>query len=398
MNNELETIESLVADLRAAPDRYPDSAALARAFHLAPEELHRLSIVHYHLSPDELLLRARLAATKPLLADDRDSLRTIARSVGFPSVSALRQAFLTHNGLTPDAYRALDDTRSFRLQLPPDFSIDYFRRYLSRDPYCATSRFEGDTYRFAHPFPDGPLRIALKMSRTTGSVTLSRSTPHIRQAHAIVTRLLGLKQNTAAWAAHAEHHGFASLLAAAPGLRIPQTPDVYTGLLWTIMGQQINLAFACRLQQRLVHLTGVPAGDNLYAAPTPEAVAALDPAVLAPLQFTRSKADYLTSLSRLIASGQLDLEALRTCSATRAERILLAQRGLGRWSVNYLMLRALGFADCLPLGDTGVTSSLYGYFHTPARPGPEETITLMEPFRPFRSLATAHLWQWKPAP
>src|SRR5205085_7895005 len=59
------------------------------------------------------------------------------------------------------------------------------------------------------------------------------------------------------------------------------------------------------------------------APPTPAAVAALEPADLIPLQFSRQKADYVIATARLVASGALDLEALRTMSATRAERTLL---------------------------------------------------------------------------
>ena len=86
-------------------------------------------------------------------------------------------------------------------------------------------------------------------------------------------------------------------------------------------------------------------------------------------------------------------------SATRAERTLLAVRGLGPWSVNYLMMRALGFADCVPLGDTGLTSGLQALFALEERPDADATRKLMTVFSPHRSLATAHLWQFhKPLP
>jgi len=86
-------------------------------------------------------------------------------------------------------------------------------------------------------------------------------------------------------------------------------------------------------------------------------------------------------------------------SATRAERTLLEVRGLGPWSVNYLMMRSLGFADCVPLGDTGVTSGLQALLSLEERPDIDATRRLMAVFSPYRSLATAHLWQFgKPAP
>jgi AraC family transcriptional regulator of adaptative response / DNA-3-methyladenine glycosylase II len=81
-------------------------------------------------------------------------------------------------------------------------------------------------------------------------------------------------------------------------------------------------------------------------------------------------------------------------SATRAERTLLDIRGLGPWSVNYLMMRALGFPDCVPLGDTGVTSGLQAALKLDDRPDMDATRRLMSVFSPYRSLATAHLWQF----
>jgi AraC family transcriptional regulator of adaptative response / DNA-3-methyladenine glycosylase II len=100
------------------------------------------------------------------------------------------------------------------------------------------------------------------------------------------------------------------------------------------------------------------------------------------------------STARLVAAGQLDLDALRTMSATRVEGTLLAIRGLGPWSVNYLMMRALGFPDCVPLGDTGVTSGLQAVLKLEQRPDVAATRRLMAMFAPYRSLATAHLWQF----
>jgi AraC family transcriptional regulator of adaptative response / DNA-3-methyladenine glycosylase II len=90
---------------------------------------------------------------------------------------------------------------------------------------------------------------------------------------------------------------------------------------------------------------------------------------------------------------------LRLQSATRVERALLGVRGLGPWSVNYIMMRSLGFADCVPLGDTGVTSGLRALLRLEERPDSDATRRLMSVFSPFRSLATAHIWQFgKPDP
>ena len=87
------------------------------------------------------------------------------------------------------------------------------------------------------------------------------------------------------------------------------------------------------------------------------------------------------------------LEELEQRSATHVEKTLLGVRGLGPWSVNYLMMRAFGFADCLPIGDTGITSALQRYFSLEERPDAAKTKELLAPFSPHRSLACLHLWQ-----
>jgi AraC family transcriptional regulator of adaptative response / DNA-3-methyladenine glycosylase II len=99
-----------------------------------------------------------------------------------------------------------------------------------------------------------------------------------------------------------------------------------------------------------------------------------------------------------MVTGGLDLAALHTMSATRVERTLREVRGFGPWSVNYVMMRALGLPDCLPLGDTGLTTGLQALFQLEERPDADATRRLMAVFSPYRSLATAHLWQFNQPP
>ncbi|MBC8040009.1 MAG: DNA-3-methyladenine glycosylase 2 family protein, partial [Opitutaceae bacterium] len=267
------------------------------------------------------------------------------------------------------------------------------KRALARDVQSLTERLDGNTYTTVVRLGQNqsPALLRLHLSPALIRVDISEHAP---EAHAHVIALLGLDQDAAAFTRLARKLGLARLVAGRPELRITQTPSVFDGLLWAIIGQQINLPFAFQLRRRLIELTSQPFAENLLAPPTPAAVAALSYNDLKPLQFSRSKAAYVIDTTRLIASGQLDLDVLRTMSATRAERTLLAIRGLGPWSVNYLMMRSLGFADCVPLGDTGVTSGLHSLLKLDKRPDIEATKRLMSVFSPHRSLATAHLWQF----
>ncbi len=388
----LETIETVVAEVRARPADFADARAVVRRSGFGVTRAFELFRQHYHTTPADLLQRARLTHAKAQLLASHTPLAEIAFAAGFESLSAFHENFSSHNGLTPAAYRDLRDAKEFTITLPQGYLLPYLRRALSRDVHSINERLVGDTYTAAVQLSDGPALLTLQLSPESVHAALSRGSAV--ETHAIVIGLLGLDQDAAAFARLAKKLGLARLVASRTELRISQTPSIFDGLLWAIIGQQINLPFACQLKRRLIELTGTPMPGGLIAPPTPTAVAALEPAALLPLQFSRQKADYVIATARLIASGQLNLDALRTMSATRAERTLLAVRGLGPWSVNYLLMRALSFADCLPLGDTGVTSGLQALLKLDPRPDNDATRRHMAVFSPYRSLATAHLWQF----
>jgi AraC family transcriptional regulator of adaptative response / DNA-3-methyladenine glycosylase II len=393
----LADIETLVGEVRAAPQTFADARAVVRRSGFGATRVFELFRQHYHTTPADLLLRARIDAAKARLRESEAGLASIAAEVGFESLSVFHEHFRRLNGLTPAAYRELRGAKSFRIALPEGYSLGYLRRALSRDAHSVTERLDGHRYAAAVRLGTGPALLSL----TLGSAAIEAGIDggDAFAAHALVVGLIGLEQDAAAFARLARKLGLARLVAGRAELRLAQTPSVFDGLLWAIVGQQINLPFACLLKRRLIERTGTPLADGLIAPPTPAAVAALDPAELWPLQFSRQKSDYVVATSRLIAEGQLDLDALRAMSATRAERTLLAVRGLGPWSVNYVMMRALGFADCVPLGDTGVTSGLHSALQLDERPDIDATRRLMAIFAPYRSLATAHLWQFdKPIP
>jgi AraC family transcriptional regulator of adaptative response / DNA-3-methyladenine glycosylase II len=286
----------------------------------------------------------------------------------------------------------LRSTRSFELALPRGYPLPYLRRALGRDPQSLTERLKDDVYTTAVNFPGGPALLTLRLSLR--SVQVETSSADSIDPHQVAVALLGLEQDAAAFARLARRLGLARLVSGREDLRICQITSVFEGLTWSLIGQQINFPFACLLKRRLVERAGTPLGDGLYAPPDPQAVAALSQQDLFKLQFSRNKADYLLRLAWLIVEGKLDLNAFRDSSATRVQRTLLSLHGFGPWSVNYVMMRSFGFLDCVPLGDTGVSSGLQSLLQLEERPGLEAVRRLMAVFSPFRSLATAHLWQF----
>ncbi len=408
----LEDMESLVREIRTNPAGFADVSAIVQRSGFGSTRLFELFRQHFHATPAELLVKARIEAAKQrLLAAGKANpksrvsdlpLLDVAHESGFDSVSVFHEHFRRLTGLTPAEYRSLAGRPSgFRILLPADYPLPYLRRALSRDPHSLTERLSGHHYSTVIRLSSGSaamVRATLEPNAIDVTFTAASDADSVAvEIHAVMAGLLGLEQDAGAFARLARRLGLARLVAGRSELRISQTPSVFDGLLWSIIGQQISFPFACMLKRRLVEHTSkpIPDAEGLYAPPTPAAVAALSPDSLLPLQFSRQKADYVVSIARRIVEGQLDLDALKISSATRVERSLLEIRGLGPWSVNYVMMRSLGLADCVPLGDTGVTSGLQALLKLEERPDVDATGRLMMVFSPYRSLATTHLWQFK---
>jgi 3-methyladenine DNA glycosylase/8-oxoguanine DNA glycosylase len=287
---------------------------------------------------------------------------------------------------------------SFRLALPRSYPIARTLEYLGRDAGSLTVRVEGRSFALGLWIDGTPAALRADLAAGAARATLEarRALPPDAESRARghLSRLLGLHRDPRPFERHVSASpALAPLIAGRRGLRIPQTPDPFDGLTWVILGQQINLAFAFTLRRRLVERAGTRAPGGLFAPPTAEKVANLEVEDLARVQFSRRKAEYLIGAARRIVAGELDLNRLGAAPAGAVEAELLAVRGLGPWSVHYLMMRAFGFEDCVPAGDAGLVRGLMKFFRLPERPRPAATVELMRPFAPYRSWATFHLWQ-----
>jgi 3-methyladenine DNA glycosylase/8-oxoguanine DNA glycosylase len=295
----------------------------------------------------------------------------------------------------------------FIVPLPANYLRWVPLKLLSRDPDSLSERVRGHSaVKALHlPTADGPVPIALQIEwreaealcRVESPVTLDLSA--VRAAEAMARRIIGVHSDPTAFESHVETaqppagmNGIrlSDVIGGRRGLRIAQYADIFEGVAWAIIGQQITLSFAYKLRRVVVQRCGTPLSGGLIAQPTAAAVAALDYADLTAHQFSRRKAEYLIDTARLITNRALILDP--AIPAPEMESRLLAVRGLGPWSTNYLMMRAMAYPDCVPLGDTGLSTALQRFYKLDHRPKAAETGNLMQPFAPFRSLATYHLW------
>ncbi len=286
-------------------------------------------------------------------------------------------------------YRAMDAARGFLLELPAGYREDEILAYLGRDPESLSEKRIGRRAWKAVLVEDVPTIIEIELGTSTAVVHAHANKSISRLGQAVIHRaalhMLGLVGDVAAF-----EKAHPKLTKPRRGLRISMIPSVYDALCWAIVGQQINLKFACTLRRRLIAAAGTPIED-MRVHPSPAAVANLDSAVLTSQQFSRSKARYLRDVAETIVNGKLDIENLRNLTAEDAQAALLEQRGVGMWTARYVLLR-IGFPDAAPIGDSAIATALERLHGLAKRPDAAGTEELMARYAPHRSLASMHLW------
>ncbi|GIX47561.1 MAG: hypothetical protein KatS3mg131_1772 [Candidatus Tectimicrobiota bacterium] len=143
------------------------------------------------------------------------------------------------------------------------------------------------------------------------------------------------------------------------GVRPVLQSDPFAALVRAITAQQVNLRWAHTVRRRLAEAFGTRhrLGPFYVYSLEPERLARADPAALRALQLTQRKAEAIIALAQAVASGALDLDALRQRSDAEVVACLTAQRGLGRWSAEWFLARTLG-RPCVVAGDLGVRKAV----------------------------------------
>lgn len=187
----------------------------------------------------------------------------------------------------------------------------------------------------------------------------------------------------------------ASICEKFYGLRMIGMPDLFESLIWSIIGQQINLNFAYSLKERLVHTFGQKIIHNeisFYALPTPERLAILNIEDFQPLQFSRSKAQYILNVSREFAKGNLSQEALKKLSFEEVKERLIKIKGIGNWTANYSMMKSMKNYDAFPVEDVGLHNAVKTQYGLTAKPSISELNQMAEKWKGWRGYATFYFW------
>ena len=164
--------------------------------------------------------------------------------------------------------------------------------------------------------------------------------------------------------------------------------EPYEALVRAIAHQQIHGRAAEAILGRMLSLH--PGG----AFPRPEWLLSADAAVLRGCGFSGAKIAAIHDIARGALGGAVPSrgQAARLSDEALVER-LTALRGVGRWTVEMLLIFTLGRPDVLPVGDFAVREGWRRIQGLAAQPSPRELARLGLAFAPHRSAAAWYLWR-----
>ena len=165
---------------------------------------------------------------------------------------------------------------------------------------------------------------------------------------------------------------------------------IYYDLLESIVSQQLSVKVADVIFKRFLSLFP----DNY---PHPEMVIAIETERLREVGLSFQKAGYLQNVARFALENDLENKNWDAMTDDEIIDFLTQIKGVGKWTVQMLLMFSIGRPDVLPIDDLGIQQGMAKIF------GLQETgkdlknkmIELSEPWRPWRTVACRYVWRWK---
>jgi AraC family transcriptional regulator of adaptative response / DNA-3-methyladenine glycosylase II len=369
---------------------------LATRLGITDRHLRRVLRSEFGVSPVELAQTHRLLMAKRLLTDTALPVIEVAMASGFQSLRRFNALFRRRYRMSPSDLRRRIEERDradgliFDLSYRPPLDWTSIISFLGHRSIAGVEQTERGIYRrtvrlrhggklftgwiCAEPVAHKPVL------RLTASASLVKCLPAVL---AKTKHLFDLSCNPTEIGMV-----LGSLAADHPGLRVPGAFDGFELAVRAILGQQITVQAARTLAGRFAAAFGdpveTPFPDLKYLFPHHDRIAALRPSEIVSVGVTGSRAKSIVALARAVASDDLLLEPGGDIQSTLTR--LRNLPGIGDWTAQYIMMRALSWPDAFPHTDYGVKKAL-------RISRDSEALALAESWRPWRAYAALHLWK-----
>ena len=181
---------------------------------------------------------------------------------------------------------------------------------------------------------------------------------------------------------------FAALIRHVGPCRLaPDKASPYEALLRAVAHQQLHTKAARTITERFMAL-------GRSGCPTPGELLSFDEATLRGCGLSAAKIAAMRDIALHAERGVVpSRRAAARMSDARLVDNLTAIRGVGRWTVEMLLIFTLGREDVLPVDDFGVREGYRLLHRLPEQPKPRELAAIGEAWAPYRSIAAWYLWR-----
>lgn len=159
----------------------------------------------------------------------------------------------------------------------------------------------------------------------------------------------------------------------------------------SIMSQQLSTKVADVIYKRFIHL---------YNGKEPTAEQILDTPFekLRGIGLSNAKVSYVQNVARFHLASGMDAKKLGKMSNEEVVEYLIGIKGVGKWTVEMLLMFALGREDVFAVDDLGIQNAmikLYNLDNTDKKKLRENMLRFSKKWSPYRTYACVHLWRWK---
>ena len=211
-----------------------------------------------------------------------------------------------------------------------------------------------------------------------------------------VSWLLGVDQDLAPfYELGRADQAMAGLVEQFYGLHLPHTASVFEALVLAVLGQQISTSVARIIRTLLIETFGPSAefdGETYYAFPRPASIWASSPAELHTMKLTQRKSEYVHGLAGSALDPEMGLECLEELTDREIVEKLVALRGVGMWTAQWALIRAVGRPDALPLGDLALRRVVSRLFMDGEDVNDAKVEEIAQRWSPYRTYATVYLF------
>jgi len=366
--------------------------ALANDLGVTSRHLRRVMNAQFGASPIDIAQTGRLLTARRLLNETALSITEIAFASGFRSLRRFNATMKDRYGAPPSKMRgrkAIARGETFTVSLSPrgDYNLAPMLDFFGLRALPGVERADNTSYMRVLKQGDVLGWLQIGMGPKGLALTLSENlAPHLRSLVSNVRGAFDLDAEMTAVDGHlSADKGLAKDVKREPGVRVPGSLDGFELAIRAVLGQQVTVAGARTLTERLVTKFGarLDRGPEGLERAFPDAVALANAgaAEIAKIGLPMKRAETLHRLAVASTEGKLPLAR----GAIAAGRAALAQiSGIGPWTIEYVAMRALGDPDAFPATDIALINAL-------GRKG--ETL---EHLKPWRAYAAIRLWRRAP--